>query len=110
MCRGLQKNGVIATPKHFADNYSYGGRDSNVFDTSERTMCEVYLRPFEKCIKEGGAMSVMAAYNSWDGIPCTCNKYLLTDILRKEWGFDGFVVSDYGGVDNICYAHKLFDS
>lgn len=110
MCRGLQKNGVIATPKHFADNYSYGGRDSNVSDTSERTMREIYLRPFEKCIKEGGAMSVMAAYNSWDGVPCTCNKYLLTDILRKEWGFDGFVVSDYGGVDNICYAHRLFDS
>ena len=110
MCRGLQKNGVIATPKHFADNYSYGGRDSNVSDTSERTMREVYLPPFEKCIKEGGAMSVMAAYNSWDGVPCSCNKYLLTDILRKEWGFDGFVVSDYGGVDNICYAHRLFDS
>ena len=110
ICRGLQKNGVIATPKHFADNYSYGGRDSNVSDTSERTMREVYLRPFEKCIKEGGAMSVMAAYNSWDGIPCTCNKHLLTDILRKEWGFDGFVVSDYGGVDNIRYAHRLFDS
>ena len=110
ICRGLQKNGVIATPKHFADNYSYGGRDSNVSDTSERTMREVYLRPFEKCIKEGGAMSVMAAYNSWDGLPCSCNKYLLTDILRKEWGFDGFVVSDYGGVDNIFEAHRLFDS
>lgn len=110
ICRGLQKNGVIATPKHFADNYSYGGRDSNVSDTSERTMREVYLRPFEKCIKDGGAMSVMAAYNSWDGLPCSCNKYLLTDILRKEWGFDGFVVSDYGGVNNMCEAHQLFDS
>ena len=110
ICKGLQKNGVIATPKHYADNYSYGGRDSNVSDTSERTMREIFLRPFEKCFKEGGAMSVMAAYNSWDGIPCTCNKYLLTDILRKEWGFDGFVVSDYGGVNNISEAHRLFDS
>ena len=110
ICKGLQKNGVIATPKHYADNYSYGGRDSNVSDTSERTMREVFLKPFEKCIKEGGAMSVMAAYNSWDGIPCTCNSYLLTDILRKEWGFNGFVVSDYGGVENISDAHRLYES
>ena len=110
ICKGLQKNGVIATPKHYADNYSYGGRDSNVSDTSERTMREVFLKPFEKCIKEGGALSVMAAYNSWDGIPCTCNKYLLTDILRDEWGFDGFTVSDYSGVSNISEAHRLFDT
>lgn len=109
ICKGLQKNGVIATPKHYADNYSYGGRDSNVSDTSERTMREVYLKPFEKCIKEGGALSVMAAYNSWDGIPCTCNKFLLTDILRGEWNFEGFVVSDYGGVKGIAEAHRLFE-
>ena len=109
ICRGLQKNGVIATPKHYADNYSYGGRDSNVSDTSERTMREVYLKPFEKCIKEGGAMSIMAAYNSWDGTPCTCNDYLLNDILRGEWGFDGFVVSDYNSVEGVWEAHRLYD-
>ena len=55
-------------------------------------------------------MSIMAAYNSWDGVPCTCNKYLLTDILRKEWGFNGFVVSDYGGTGNIHEAHRLYPS
>lgn len=110
ICRGLQKNGVIATPKHYADNYSYGGRDSNVSDTSERTMREIYLKPFEKCFKEGGAMSVMAAYNSWDGVPCSCNDRLLTDILRNEWGFDGFVVSDYGGVQGVCGSHKLTEN
>ena len=110
ICRGLQKNGVIATPKHYADNYSHGGRDSNVSDTSERTMREVYLKPFEKCFKEGGAMSVMAAYNSWDGIPCSANRRLLTDILRDEWGFEGFVVSDYWGVEGVHEAHKLVDS
>ena len=109
ICRGLQKNGVIATPKHYADNYSYGGRDSNVSDTSERTMREVFLKPFEKCFKEGGAMSVMAAYNSWDGVPCSCNERLLTDILRKEWGFEGFVVSDYGGVGGVCRSHRLVE-
>ena len=110
ICRGLQKNGVIATPKHYADNYSYGGRDSNVSDTSERTMREVYLKPFEKCFKEGGAMSVMAAYNSWEGVPCSCSKRLLTEILRDEWGFEGFVVSDYDGVKGVYRPHKLVDT
>ncbi len=110
ICRGLQKNGVIATPKHYADNYSYGGRDSNVSETCERTMREVYLKPFEKCIKQGGAMSIMAAYNSWDGVPCTCNEKLLTDILRNEWGFEGFVVSDYNSVEGVWEAHRLYDT
>ena len=110
ICRGLQKNGVIATPKHYADNYSYGGRDSNVSDTSERTMREVYLKPFEKCFREGGALSVMAAYNSWEGIPCSCNERMLQDILRDEWGFEGFVVSDYGGVEGVNHAHHLVDA
>lgn len=109
MCRGLQKNGVIATPKHFADNYSDGGRDSNYSNTSERTMREVYLKPFEKCFKQGGAMSVMAAYNAWEGVPCSCSERLLTEILRDEWGFDGFVVSDYWGVEGVHEAHKLVD-
>ena len=109
MCRGLQKNGVIATPKHFADNYADGGRDSNYSNTCERTMREVYLKPFEKCFKEGGAMSVMAAYNSWEGVPCSCSERLLTEILRDEWGFDGFVVSDYWGVEGLYEAHKLVD-
>ena len=109
ICRGLQNNGVIATPKHFADNYSCGGRDSNYSDTCERTMREVYLKPFEKCFKEGGAMSVMAAYNSWEGVPCSCNERLLTEILRDEWGFEGFVVSDYWGVEGVYEAHKLVD-
>ena len=110
ICRGLRKNGVIATPKHYADNYSYGGRDSNVSDTAERTMREVYLKPFEKCFKEGGALSVMAAYNSWEGVPCSCNDRLLTEILRDEWGFEGFVVSDYGGVEGVSTGHKLVDT
>ena len=109
ICRGLQKNGVIATPKHYADNYSHGGRDSNASDTSERTMREVYLKPFEKCFKEGGALSVMASYNSWDGVPCSANSKMLTEILRDEWGFSGFVVSDYWGVEGVCDAHKTVD-
>ena len=110
MCRGFRDNGVIATPKHFADNYSHGGRDSNYSETSERTMREVYLKPFEKCVKDGGAQSIMASYNAWDGIPCSSNNRLLTEILRNEWGFDGFAVSDYGGVEGVCAVHNLVDS
>ena len=106
MCRGLQQNGVIATPKHFADNYAAGGRDSNYSETSERTLREVFLPPFRACF-DAGAQSVMAAYNAWDGVPCMANAKLLTDILRNEWGFSGFVVSDYWGVEGLCEAHRF---
>ena len=109
MCRGLQQNGVIATPKHFADNYAAGGRDSNYSETSERTMREVFLPPFKACF-DAGAQSVMAAYNAWEGVPCSANPRLLTDILRGEWGFDGFVVSDYCGVEGMHSAHRVASS
>lgn len=104
--RGLQENGVIATPKHFADNYAAGGRDSNYSDTSERTLREVFLPPFKACF-DAGAKGVMAAYNAWEGVPCTANRRLLTEILREEWGFDGIAVSDYCGVEGLRTAHKI---
>lgn len=110
MCKGLEKNKVVATPKHYVDNYADGGRDSNYSHSSERTLREVYLKPFEKCFKEGGAQSVMAAYTAWDGVPCSCSKKLMTDILRDEWGFDGFGVSDYGGMQGVCGSHRLTDA
>jgi beta-glucosidase len=109
MCRGLIKNGVIPTPKHFADNYSYGGRDSNYSEISERTMRETILPPFKACF-DAGAESVMAAYNGWEGVPCGANKRLLTSILRDEWGFDGFVVSDYWEIEGLEESHRLADS
>ncbi len=107
MCKGFESNGVIATPKHFVDNYGAGGRDSNESHSSERALREVYYKPFERCIKDGGAKSIMTSYNSLDGMPCACNGYLLNDVLRNEWGFDGFVVCDYGGTDGIFLRHKL---
>lgn len=106
MCRGLQQNGVIATPKHFADNYAAGGRDSNYAETDERTLRETILPPFKACF-DAGAQSVMAAYNAWNGLPCSANETLLTDLLRNEWGFDGFVVSDYWGVEGLHSAHRI---
>ncbi|MGD9932072.1 MAG: glycoside hydrolase family 3 C-terminal domain-containing protein, partial [Mangrovibacterium sp.] len=105
--KALEQGGVIATPKHFVDNYSDGGHDSYASINSWRVLRETFLEPFRACFVEGGARSVMAAYNSIDGVPCHNNSVLLNDILRGEWGFKGFVVSDYSGVKGIFSAHKL---
>ena len=109
-CRALREEGVIATPKHFVANFEAdGGRDSHEAHFSERALREVFLPPFRACIK-AGALSVMAAYNSLDGVPCSCNRWLLTDVLRHEWGFEGFVVSDYGSVTGILTHHWVADN
>ncbi len=104
-CRSLESAGVISTPKHYVANVGDGGRDSYPIEYSERLLREVYLPPFKACFREGHATSVMAAYNALDGIPCSANHWLLTDVLRNEWGFKGFVVSDYGSVGGIIDAH-----
>jgi beta-glucosidase len=104
-CHGVEGQGVITTPKHYAANVGDGGRDSNAIHFSERLLREVYFPGFKACFQRGGAQSVMAAYNSIDGIPCSANDWLLTDVLRKEWGFQGFVVSDYGSVAGIWNMH-----
>lgn len=105
--KALESAGVITTPKHFVDNYGEGGHDSYASPTSWRTLREVYLEPFRACIQEGGSRSVMSAYNTIDGIPVSCNGRLLNDILRKEWGFDGTVVSDYGAVEIVSTQHRM---
>jgi beta-glucosidase len=107
LTKAVEQNGIIATPKHFVDNYGDGGHDSYASNMSWRTLREVFLEPFRACFEEGGARSVMASYNSIDGVPCSNNEVLLNDILRKEWGFKGFVVSDYGGVGGVWRAHKM---
>lgn len=104
-CKSIEKEGVITTPKHYAANVGDGGRDSNVIHFSERLLREIYFPAFKACFQEAGAQSVMAAYNSLEGIPCSANKWLLTDVLKKEWGFKGFVVSDYGSASGIYSAH-----
>lgn len=104
-CRGVEREGVIATPKHFAANVGDGGRDSHPVHFSERLIREIYFPAFKACFQEGYAGSVMAAYNAIDGVPCSASKWLLTDMLRKEWGFKGFVVSDYGSVWGIKNKH-----
>jgi beta-glucosidase len=105
-CRGVEGEGVITTPKHFAVNVGEGGRDSQAIDVSERILRETELVPFEACFREAGARSGMAAYNSLNGFPCSSNRWLLTDLLRREWGFRGFVVSDYDSVSGIVSHHR----
>lgn len=105
--KALETANIIATPKHYAANCGDGGRDSNAIHFTERLLREIYLPAFKACFTEGGARGVMPAYNSIDGTPCSCNRWLLDDLLRKEWGFDGIVVSDYGGVWGIFAAHHM---
>jgi len=105
--RALAEEGVVATPKHFIANFSGdGGRDSAEVHVSERYLRETELKPFASCIR-AGALSIMAAYNSLDGVPCSANRWLLTDLLRGELGFRGFVVSDYGSVEGILTKHRV---
>ena len=106
-CRSIEHEGVITTPKHFIANYGDGGRDSYPVNLSERELREVYFPPFDASIHQGGAGSVMASYNAVNGIPASANGWLLTDVLRKEWGFTGFVVSDYGSVAGIREMHHV---
>lgn len=90
----FEREGVIATPKHFIANVGEGGRDSYPVDISRRQLEERFFPPFRSAIVDAHARSVMSAYNSVNGIPATQNHMLLTDVLRREWGFTGFVISD----------------
>lgn len=95
---------MLATPKHFAGyGAAEGGLDYNTVDLSERTLREVYLPPFRAAI-DAGALSIMSAFNEIGGIPSNANAALLTGVLRQEWGFKGFVVSDYTA-DEELIAH-----
>ena len=97
---------ILACVKHFA---AYGapqaGRDYNTVDMSERWLREFYLPPYKAAV-DAGALSVMASFNELDGVPATANAFLLRDILRDEWGFKGFVVSDYTGINEmVCHGY-----
>lgn len=110
--KGLQgedwKEGIIATAKHFtAYGISEGGRNLGPARVSERELREVFLFPFEVAIRKANAGSVMNAYHEIDGVPCASSKFLLTKILREEWGFKGFVVSDYSAIEMLHTFHKV---
>ena len=97
MIRGIQSTGVSACVKHFAANSQELRRMATDSVMDERTLREIYLPAFETAIKEGGVRSLMTAYNRLNGTYCNENEHLLTEILRQEWGFDGLVVTDWGG-------------
>ncbi|HTK55233.1 MAG TPA: glycoside hydrolase family 3 C-terminal domain-containing protein, partial [Gemmatimonadales bacterium] len=92
--RGLATAHVVATPKHLVANVGEGGRDSYPIEWNERELRERFLPPFEATLRPGAASSVMSAYNSVNGLPATQNPWLLTTLLRHEWGFDGVAISD----------------
>jgi beta-glucosidase len=103
--RGYQGNlsdkNIIACAKHYAGyGGAEGGRDYNTVDISERTLQDVYLPPFKSAV-DAGVQTLMASFNEINGVPSSASKYLLTDVLRDEWGFKGFVVSDWNSIGEL---------
>lgn len=94
--RGIQKNGIAACPKHFAVNSQELRRMASDSVLDERTLREIYLTGFEIAVKEGKPKSIMTSYNRVNGVYANENEHLLQEILRDEWGFEGFAVSDWG--------------
>jgi len=114
MVKGLQGKGVdqpdavIAEPKHFAvHGVPEAGSNTAPVNMGQREVRSSFLPVFEAAMREGGALSMMAAYSELDGIPCVDNKWLLTDVLRKEWGFKGFVLSDLGAIKMSMEVHHV---
>ena len=104
--RGLQGDDpvylkAISTPKHFAANNSEYNRCNGSSDMDEATLREYYLPVFERCVREGGAYSIMTSYNRISGVPSSANEHLIREILREEWGFKGYIVSDDGAVGDV---------
>ena len=104
--RGIQSKGIAACPKHFAANSQELRRMANDSVVDERTFREIYTTGFEIAVKEGKAKSIMSAYNEVNGIYANENKHMLQEILVDEWGFDGFVVSDWGGSNDHALGVK----
>ena len=102
--KGSQDAGTAVCLKHYALNNQETDRGSVNVIADERTMREIYLKPFEAAVKEGGAMCVMPAYNKVNGYYCSENAHLLNEILREEWGFKGMTVSDWGGTHSTMGA------
>ena len=101
----FEKQGIIATPKHFVANVGAGGRDSYPVEFSERHLNELDFQPFRACFELGHARSVMTSYNTLDGSPCSANDRLLNQVLKKDRGFSGFVISDACAVGGANVLH-----
>lgn len=111
--KGMQGNDpyylkTVSTPKHFMANNEETRRHSGSSDVDMRCMWEYYLPAFRQAIVEGKAYSIMGAYNEVNHVPCNANTFLLTDLLRRSWGFEGYVVSDCGAVNDMVDGHHFF--
>lgn len=102
--KGVQGNGVATCVKHYALNNQEFRRHTMNINLSDRALYEIYLPAFKAAVQEGGSWAIMSAYNLFEGVHACHNKRLLKDILRDEWGFDGVVVSDWGGTHNTEQA------
>jgi len=104
----IDKTHVVATAKHFAvHGQPEGGTNVAPGNYSERVIREYFLKPFKAAVEEGGVQSVMPSYNEIDGVPSHGNKHLLDDVLRREWGFPGVVVSDYFAIADLNVLHHI---
>lgn len=114
MITSLQKYNLVATPKHFAVySIPIGGRDGKTRTdphVAPREMRTLYIEPFRMAFQEARALGVMSSYNDYDGEPITGSYHFLTEILRQEWGFKGYVVSDSEAVEFISNKHKVADT
>lgn len=110
----LQKHGLVASPKHFAVySIPVGGRDGGTRTdphVAPREMRTLYLEPFRVAFQEAGALGVMSSYNDYDGVPVTGSHFFLTKLLRDEWGFKGYVVSDSEAVEFIHSKHRVSET
>ncbi|MDF7640089.1 glycoside hydrolase family 3 C-terminal domain-containing protein [Bifidobacterium sp. ESL0784] len=106
LVKGIQSNGVASCPKHFAVNSQELRRQASNSVVDERTLRELYLTGFEIMVREARPWAIMTSYNQINGTYAHENKHLLTEILRQEWGFDGTVISDWGGSDSAVAAVK----
>lgn len=114
MIRGIQSQNVASTGKHFAV-YSVpkGGRDGRVRTdphATERDVHEILIRPFRDAVRKAGILGLMSSYNDYNGIPVTGSRYFLTELLRGQWGFRGYIVSDSSAVINIMNRHYTVDN
>lgn len=111
MVKALQANGTTSSPKHYcAYAVPEGGRDDRARTApsiGQRELHSLYMRPFRRAFMEGKAHGTMASYNDWDGDPISASKYFLTDLLRGEYGFEGYVVSDSEAVEYIYTKHRV---
>lgn len=111
MITGLQSRGLASTPKHFAVySIPVGGRDGGTRTdphVAPREMRTLYLEPFRKAVEEAHVLGIMSSYNDYDGVPITGNHHFLTEILRNEWGFKGYVVSDSEAVEFLHSKHRV---